>query len=186
MSNIRVNVSNHQSLFEVDDAQVVAAVNSVLKGHRITSGDVSVAVVDDPQIHVLNREHLNHDYPTDVLSFLYEASDTSIDGELIVSTDTARRVGAEHGMQEHDELILYIVHGTLHLVGLDDDTAAAQTEMRENERRHLLSLGIELPDEPTDLLTDTLQQAADVADPPTADPPAADPTATEPESGAHS
>ena len=148
MSEIRVNVSNHQTLFEIDDDQIVAAVSSVLKAQQISAAEVSVAIVDDPQIHVLNREHLNHDYPTDVLSFLYEATDTSIDGELIVSTDTARRVGAEHGMQEHDELVLYIVHGALHLVGFDDDTDAAQIEMREHERRHMLGLGIDVPDEP--------------------------------------
>ena len=148
MSEIRVNVSNHQTLFEIDDDQIVAAVSSVLKAQQISAAEVSVAIVDDPQIHVLNREHLNHDYPTDVLSFLYEATDTLIDGELIVSTDTARRVGAEHGMQEHDELVLYIVHGALHLVGFDDDTDAAQIEMREHERRHMLGLGIDVPDEP--------------------------------------
>ncbi len=149
MPKTRVSVSNHQSLFAVDTDRVVAAVNGVLDANGIVSGEVGVAIVDDPQIHVLNRKHLDHDYPTDVLSFLYEATGATIDGELVVSTETARRVGQQHGMQEHDELLLYVVHGTLHLVGFDDDTDDAQAEMRSQERRHLLGLGIELPDEST-------------------------------------
>ena len=148
MAEIRVNVSNHQSLFDVDVQRIVDAVRRILVTHGFSSGEVCVAVVDDSQIHMLNLRHLNHDYPTDVLSFLYEASDSSIDGELIVSSDTARRVGSEHGLREHDELLLYVIHGALHLVGLDDDTEDAQAEMREHERRYLQAFGIDLPAEP--------------------------------------
>lgn len=147
MSKIRISVNNQQSLFDVDRDRIVEAARSVLDSQQITAAEISVAIVDDPQIHTLNREHLNHDYPTDVLSFLYESTPQSIDGELIVSTDTARRVGREHSMQEHDELLLYIVHGTLHLLGFDDDTDEAQLEMRALEQQHMSQLGIQLPSE---------------------------------------
>lgn len=147
--SIRVSVNNQQSLFAIDEAQIVTAVRQVLSGNGISLAEVSVAVVTDPEIHVLNRDHLNHDYPTDVLSFLYEhrtdSQDCFLDGELIVSTDTARRVGREHDMPEHDELLLYIVHGSLHLVGFDDHSAADRAKMRAAEREQLSDLGIKLP-----------------------------------------
>lgn len=152
MSQVRVHVNNHQSLFSVDPDRITGAVCSVLDANDISYGEISVAIVDDARIQLLNRKHLNHDYPTDVLSFLYESqlsagTDRSVDGELVVNVDMACRVGREYGMAEHDELLLYVVHGTLHLVGFDDDTDEAQLQMRDQERQHMRQLGIELPKE---------------------------------------
>ena len=62
---------------------------AILADAGISTGMVSVAVVDDPAIHRLNREFLQHDYPTDVLSFLLERDGEHLEGEVIVSSDTA-------------------------------------------------------------------------------------------------
>lgn len=152
MPSVRVHVNNQQSLFDINSDRIAEAVRSVLADHDVSKGEVSVALVDDARIQLLNCQHLNHDYPTDVLSFLYEShfsvgTDRSVDGELIVNTDMARRVGREYGLAEHDELLLYVVHGALHLVGFDDDTVESQRQMRDQERQHLRRLGIELPEE---------------------------------------
>ena len=146
MTSIRVSINNQQDFVEVDQQRVINAIQLVLTGHAITSADVSVGIVDDPRMHVLNRVHLGHDNPTDVLSFVYEATSNTIDGELIVSAETARRAGAEHGLATPDELLLYIVHGTLHLLGYDDQTNESQCEMRAGESHFLKQLGINLPE----------------------------------------
>ena len=145
MSPFRVSINNQQDVVEIDQQRVVAAIRRVLAYHGVTTAEVSVAVVNDARIHALNRVFLNHDYPTDVLSFVYQASENTVDGELVVSAETALRAGAEYGMAAQDELLLYIVHGTLHLVGCDDQTDEARRVMRARERDIMQQLGITLP-----------------------------------------
>jgi len=106
--------------------------------------DVSIAIVDDPTIHQLNREHLDHDWPTDVISFIFEADEetASVEGEIVASIDTATRLAQTAGWSAEDELLLYIIHGLLHLAGLDDIEPEDQVEMRVAERDCLLALGV--------------------------------------------
>lgn len=90
----------------------------------------------------LNARYLNHDWPTDVLSFVLDASDESIDGEVIVSAETAQSASAEHGTTPVEEFLLYVVHGTLHLVGHDDQDDASAAEMRHLEQLILSQLNL--------------------------------------------
>lgn len=102
----------------------------------LESLQVSISVVDDPTIHRLNREHLDHDWPTDVISFAFE-SGPSANGEIIASWDTAERLSVAAGWQPTDELVLYVLHGMLHIVGLDDVDAEARNQMRQVEYEYL-------------------------------------------------
>src|SRR5205823_3325871 len=85
----------------------------------------------------LNHRYLNHDWPTDVLSFLLEQRESHLEGEVIISADTAAAVAAEIGTTAENEQLLYIVHGMLHLVGYRDKSAAEVQEMRAAEARYL-------------------------------------------------
>lgn len=100
---------------------IEAAARAVLEDCGRT-GLLSVAVVDDETIHRLNRDHLGHDEPTDCLSFdlAGDPNPAAPIGEVVVSADTARRVAAERGEPFAVELLLYVVHATLHLCGHDD------------------------------------------------------------------
>ncbi len=139
---IEVEIANRQSSLPVDEDRLARAVRIVLQQSGRTRGAVSVAVVNDPEIHRLNRLHLNHDYPTDVLSFLLDAEDNALEGEIIVSADTAIASAARFGWTPADELLLYVVHGALHLVGYDDLTPDAQQEMRRQEAAVLAEFGL--------------------------------------------
>ena len=142
---VRVLIANEQSTLSIDEERIEAAVRRVLKDSPYETATVSVAVVDDPTIHRLNREFLQHDYPTDVLSFVLEASESQLEGELVVSTDTALRNAKEYGWSAADELLLYSIHGALHLVGYRDKQPEECAEMHAEEARHLKELGIALP-----------------------------------------
>lgn len=142
---IRVEISNRQKSLRVDKSGLRAAVTTVLRGEGLESATISLAVVDDPTIHELNRRCLQHDYPTDVLSFLYEQSAGAVDGEVIVSSDTALRQAEQLGESPEGELLLYVVHGTLHLVGYDDQSALDRDRMRERERHYLHVLAASPP-----------------------------------------
>jgi probable rRNA maturation factor len=137
-----IQFNNDQPTLVVDEARLRQAIEHVLAGAGIGSAEVSVAIVDDPTIHQLNAQFLNHDYPTDVLSFLLERSGNSLDGEIVASADTAIRNAAEYGWSPADDLLLYIIHGALHLVGFDDTTDEAEAAMRQAEAEHLARFGL--------------------------------------------
>lgn len=139
-SGYRVEVTNETDS-AVDAARLAAAVQIVLADAEVASAEVSVAIVDDPTIQCLNRQFLEHDYPTDVLSFVLDEP-PQLSGEIIASVDTAVREAAEVGWPAEHELLLYAVHGALHLVGHLDKEPHDAAEMRALERATLAKLGI--------------------------------------------
>ncbi len=153
MTDLALDITDQQSLLAVDHDRLRAAIARVLTAEQIVSAEISLALVDDAQIHRVNREFLGHDYATDVISFvlndeasplddehssrLAESAPRRLEGELIVSTETALREAAAHGWTPADELLLYVVHGLLHLCGYDDLTDEARPVMRAREREVL-------------------------------------------------
>jgi probable rRNA maturation factor len=105
-------------------------------------GEIGIRVTGDEQIQQINRTHLQHDYPTDVISFGYAFQPPDVEGELVVSVQTAVRQARELDWPAASELILYVVHGTLHLCGMDDLQPKPRSEMRMAERAILRQLGI--------------------------------------------
>jgi probable rRNA maturation factor len=134
---LEIDFANRQDQHSVDPARLVAAARLILTAEGVQEGSVSLAVVDDPTIHDLNRRYLQHDYPTDVLSFLLQRDGQRLDGEVIVSADTAATASARFGWSVEDELLLYVIHGVLHLANYDDQTPADQTLMRDRECTYL-------------------------------------------------
>jgi probable rRNA maturation factor len=140
-----VEIANEQSTCAIDESLICRAVLQVLAGEGVATGQISVAVVDDPTIHEINRRHLEHDYPTDVISFVLERQGDHLEGEVIASAETAQSVAADLDWPVQNELLLYVVHGTLHLVGYDDRSELDREEMRSRERHYLAQFGLEPP-----------------------------------------
>ncbi len=139
---IQVEIANEQSKHTFDCELLQKAVRLVVENESGDEADVSIAIVDDDTIHALNRKYLEHDYPTDVLSFLLSSSGDTLEGEVIVSADTAAREAVRFGWSTSDELLLYLIHGTLHLVGYEDASEADRATMRTKERHYLAALGV--------------------------------------------
>ena len=135
-------------IFDDDVASPVAAarlqqaVAAAAACRGFQRGALCVRVTNDARIHEINRDHLGHDYPTDVISFAYHAKHPTIEGELVVSVDTARERAAELGWSIDKELMLYVVHGTLHIAGMDDQEPDDRKAMRKAERTVMMELGI--------------------------------------------
>lgn len=121
------------------------AVRRVLAEAGIAQGEVSLAIVGDARMQALNRQYLQHDWTTDVLSFVLEADPARqrLDGQIIVNADYAAREAQRVGWTRDDELLLYALHGALHLTGMDDQTPQGRQAMRLAEARHLRSFGLE-------------------------------------------
>jgi probable rRNA maturation factor len=141
---LEVACANLQSR-PINESRIADGVRAVLQAAGVTSGEISLTIVDNAEMHELNRRHLQHDYPTDVLSFLLERDVDRLEGEIIVSADYAAEEANRYVWPMEDELLLYAVHGALHLVGYDDTTPDAAAEMRRQEKAVLSTFGLNPP-----------------------------------------
>ena len=146
----QIEIHQHAG-FTVNETAVCQVVGRILCDAEYRNGSISIAVVDDSTIHELNVRYLEHDYPTDVLSFVLDSDRNRnwIEGEVVVSGDTARAVASEYGWDPHSELMLYIIHGSLHLIGMDDSSEVLRSQMQEAETRYLGLAGLKRPGEST-------------------------------------
>ena len=144
MPEIELDVSYHVADASDDSERFRSAAIWVCERYGLASLSASISIVDDPTIHELNRTHLDHDWPTDVISFVFENVNGAVDGEIIASVDTAAKLALKAGWTTSDELLLYVVHGLLHLAGLDDIEEEDRRIMRQAEQACLLDLGIDL------------------------------------------
>jgi len=140
-----IEVADEQHAHHIDQEKLKQGARRVLEEAGIASAEISIAIVDSARMHDLNRQYLEHDYPTDVLSFVleFDEDEQSLDGEIIVSADYAAAEAVRYGWSLDDELLLYVLHGCLHLVGHDDTTPEGQQAMREAETRHLAYFGLQ-------------------------------------------
>jgi probable rRNA maturation factor len=141
----KVSISCPQETVPIDRPSMRRVATAVLDGEGESEAQISLAFVDNATIHQLNKRYLNHDEPTDVLSFpLSEARERRLAGELVIGAEVARAQAAERGHDVQAELALYVIHGLLHLCGYDDHEPRDAVRMRGRERHYLRALG--LPD----------------------------------------
>ena len=141
---IRARVSNPYE-YPLDFAALKDAARVVLEGEGVREAAVTLAFVDNAHIHRLNKQFLNHDEPTDVLTFPHSAPGAKkLEGDVVIGYGVAQEYAADRGHAVGPELVLYVVHGCLHLCGYTDADDRAAAEMRKKEREYLGKLG--LPD----------------------------------------
>lgn len=102
-------------------------------------GEVGYLFVDDEKILEVNREYLGHDYYTDIITFDYDEDDT-INGDLVISLDTVRTNAEQFGKVYDEELHRVIIHGILHLCGINDKGPGEREIMEAAENRALAML----------------------------------------------
>jgi probable rRNA maturation factor len=136
-----VEVLDRQSRVPRSVRIVGAMVRQVVRTERDDVDEVSVVLADDPVLEDLNRRFRGKPRPTDVLAFPGEAPGPYRHlGEVIISTDRALAQAPTYAHPVADELARLLVHGLLHLLGYDHDSAPTRRQMREAEDRHLQAL----------------------------------------------
>jgi probable rRNA maturation factor len=140
---VAVEISDAQAHLRIDPDAVATLVRTSLEAEGVTRASISIALVDDATIHALNRRHLDHDWPTDVISFiLSEPDEPALSAELVVSVQMAVATAKLAGVAPWEELALYLVHGSLHLCGYDDQDDANRDVMRRREGEILARNGL--------------------------------------------
>lgn len=99
---------------------------------------LQVIFLDDETLLLMNKEFLNHDYYTDIITFPIEESEDTLEAELYISIDRVRDNAQKEDESFSNELLRVFLHGILHLVGYKDDTAQAKKIMREKESFYML------------------------------------------------
>ena len=102
-------------------------------------GDVGYMFVSDEKILEVNREYLGHDYYTDVITFDYDEDDI-VSGDVVISLDTVRSNAELFGKEYDDELHRVIIHGILHLCGINDKGPGEREIMEAAENKALAML----------------------------------------------
>ena len=141
---IQVLVHHSDSARNCDIQPMKKAIRSIAADYGWTHGDISIAIMNDSEIRELNSKHLSHDYATDVISFDLSRQDDFLEGEIIASVETADREAIEHGWKGDDELLFYIIHGMLHIVGLSDKKPKEIKVMRKAEEHYLAQFNLSL------------------------------------------
>ena len=115
-------------------------IKQVIEAKGKKTGNITYIFCDDEYLLEVNKQYLQHDYYTDVITFDYVENDL-ISGDIFISTDRVRENALAFGSSETEELHRVIIHGALHLLGLKDKSEKEASQMRqaENEALKLLN-----------------------------------------------
>ena len=114
-------------------------IKAVAATHGRKVGEIGYMFVDDEKILEVNNEYLGHDYYTDIITFDYDEDDV-LNGDLVISLDTVRSNAELFKKSYEDELNRVIIHGILHLCGINDKGPGEREIMEENENKALALL----------------------------------------------
>ena len=147
------NAQDKIALGEYLEKRLQDGLNAVAKLHDLDDmTEVDITIVDDEEIHQLNRDYRNVDRPTDVLSFALDEDDEDepelmegqphLLGDIIISAETATRQAEEFGHGLEREIVYLAVHGLLHLLGYDHMVEEDKVNMRAKEEEALSAINL--------------------------------------------
>ena len=151
-----ISMENAQDKIELGgylEKRLQDGLNAVAKLHDLDDmTEVDITIVDDEEIHQLNRDYRNVDRPTDVLSFALDEDDEDepellegqlhLLGDIIISAETATRQAEEFGHGLEREIVYLAVHGLLHLLGYDHMVEEDKVIMRAKEEEALRAINL--------------------------------------------
>jgi rRNA maturation RNase YbeY len=137
-----ITVSGSVPVNGVTSHQIIEAVRATLHGREVRA--LNIAFVDDGTIRSINKRYLNKAKVTDVISFDLrdDEDDEAIDGEVVISGERACVQARDLGVSEDEELLRYVIHGVLHLMGYDDSVQEDRQRMSLAEDQVLSSLDV--------------------------------------------
>ncbi len=137
--SIVVDIASNGLRLPIARTRLADAARAALRAEKVGDALLSVAVLDDRGIAALNRRHLGHRGPTDVISFGFQraTADAPVIGDVYIGLDAARRNARAAGVSLREELVRLVVHGVLHVLGHDHPEGEQRTssEMWKRQER---------------------------------------------------
>ena len=122
--------------FDLDSKKYNQKISYIVDNEGFIEKEITVVLCSDPYLLKMNKQHLNHDYFTDIITFSYN-TDNQISGDLFISLDRLKDNAAIFDVSVNEELERVIYHGVLHLCGYKDKTDKEVSVMREKEKYYL-------------------------------------------------
>ena len=122
--------------FKINKPEVEKNIEKLVTNENKILGDVNYILCSDAYLLDINRQYLNHDYYTDVISFDY-CEENVISGDIFISVDTVADNAKEYGTTFENELERVMIHGVLHFVGYNDKSDDEVKVMRAKENQYL-------------------------------------------------
>jgi probable rRNA maturation factor len=140
-----VLITNNQSRFSVSPDSLRKTAETILNALGYENAELSILIVDDPQIAVFNQQYLNRKGPTNVIAFPmrtgpYGDITPQLLGDVVISVDTADREGKQMGSSMEERFTQLLVHGILHLLGYDHETSDQDAREMEEKSDEILKL----------------------------------------------
>ena len=121
---------------DFDSEFFVSAIGDLIHLENKKLGELALLFCTDEYMLKMNKEHLNHDYYTDILTFDY-CMENSVSGDLLISWDTVQSNALKYKVDKQTELKRVVFHGILHLCGYNDKTKEEIQLMRSKENEYL-------------------------------------------------
>jgi rRNA maturation RNase YbeY len=136
------NYTYNSEVVELEEEKYTEWLVVVIESEGSLVGEINFIISDDETLLSMNKEYLNHDYYTDVITFDY-SSGKEISGDIFISWDRVKENADLFSVEKYDELRRVMVHGILHLLGYKDKTGQEKSIMRELEDSKLKMFHVE-------------------------------------------
>jgi len=130
-----INIYNESGRKRLPLKKAREIINLILEDNKISNSTINLIYCDDEYIHSINKLYLNHDYPTDIITFTIENDPYLC--EMYISADTALNNSKEYNVTLNNELLRLAAHGALHIVGFDDNDELTRNNMKTKEDYYL-------------------------------------------------
>ena len=132
MKNLSVSTSKK---IKVEKRLIHSLIAKLSKELGVKLDSLSVNFVDADQLLAINKEYLQHNYHTDIITFNYSGSNDYLEGEIFISINEAIVNSLKYNVHLDNEIVRLVIHGILHLVGYDDKNSSEKRKMKKEENK---------------------------------------------------
>ncbi len=138
IKNLTVN-NFHKKIIKKDKIHYL--VGKLKKDLNFEISSLNINFIDSKKILEINKNYLKHNFTTDIITFNYTGDNRYLDGEIFISIDDAEANAKKYKATFNQEINRLLIHGILHLLGLDDKTKSQKLKMRSLENKLLNKFG---------------------------------------------
>lgn len=129
------NLNVYSEDLSINKKAVHSLISAITKEYSLSITSLSISFINSNELRDINKEYLNHDYETDVITFNYSRQKKNIDGEILISFEEAKLNAKRYNVKLGQELKRLVIHGMLHLLHFDDKNEESKKIMKKEENK---------------------------------------------------